>query len=50
MTQPAPSAYIACAAQLASAVAQQFMGTHPRSEAEYDPLSKSDSIALDPTQ
>jgi hypothetical protein len=40
----------ACMAQPVGAMAQRFMGVHQRGEAESDPLSKSDPIALDPTQ
>jgi hypothetical protein len=40
----------ACVAQPSGAVAQQFTGVHPRSEAESDPLSEYDPIASDPTR
>jgi hypothetical protein len=43
---PTRAAY---AAQPVGAVAERFTGVHPHSEAESDPLSESDPIALDPT-
>jgi hypothetical protein len=45
-----PPARVACAAQPICAMAQQSMGAHPRSEAESDPLSKSNPIAPNPTR
>jgi hypothetical protein len=45
-----PRARVACAAQLAGAVAKRFTGVHRCSEAESDPLSESDPIAPDPTR
>jgi hypothetical protein len=48
-----PAGFTACAAyaaQPAGAEAQPFMGVHPRSEAESDPLSESNPIAPDPTR
>jgi hypothetical protein len=40
----------ACAAQPVDTAAQRFADVHPCSEAESNPLSEFDPIALDPTR